>query len=329
MKDLTVCLNFPHVVIALSLLFAGCRREATTAKESVMAKIDTAAALRQPEDGTIEPVANAEQKDALAFVKDYNARDMGNPGWRRVSLDLLNDSRVTRSFVVVNLWESRADTVNTLFYLEQPAGLSGTSYLLSENGKGGAGREIKVHIFLPAGERRVLEVAAGNLDEGLLGSDFTYNDLRMRLPVKGYRYHLVGHSTLVNHAARVVEAETVVPAAERVTKWTRARFYLARDFPFLLGADYFEPVETGRTEATRLVKRMRVESLEQRGTIWTATRMKMYSNEQRSSVLTLRDARFKLEALESQLLTPDSLPTLPSRLRPHGWIDDNAPPPQP
>lgn len=327
MKELALHLNI-LLVVALSLLVAGCRHEAMTGKEPATAKIEVAAAPRQPEEGTIEPVAGADRTDALTLVKDYNARGLGSPGWRRVSLDLLNDSRVARSFVVVNLWERRADEVNTLFYLEQPAGLTGTSYLLSEKSRGGTEREIKVHIFLPAGERRVLEVAADNLDEGLLGSDFTYNDLRMKLPVQGYRYRLAGRSMLSNRAAWVVEAEAAVPAAERVTKWTRARFYLAHDFPFLLGADYFEPSETGRT-ATRLVKRMRVESLEQRGTTWTATRMTMYGKEQHSSVLTLRDARFKLDALGSQLLTPDSLPTLPSRLRLRGWIDNNALPPQP
>jgi hypothetical protein len=274
----------------------------------------------------IEPIAEMKQPDVATLVKTYNARDFGSPGWRRVSLDLLNDSRVTRSFTVVNLWESSAAEVSTLFYLEQPQGLGGTSYLLNENG--GVGQEIKVYLFLPAGERRVLEVAPDNLDEGLLGSDFTYNDLRMRLPVKGYRYRLAGQSALQDRPAWVVEAEPSTPEAARATKWGRARFYLAREFPFLLGADYFERAKTGGA-STRINKRMRVESLEQRGATWTATRITMYGEEQHASVLALRDAHFKLEALEPRLLTPDSLPTLPSRLRRHGWIAEEVPPPKP
>lgn len=310
------------LAVALACLAGGCRPGATPALPAGEAA-RTPAAPTAPESPAVEPVAGDAGPDVASLLKGYNGRDVGSPGWRRVSLELLNGVEVARSFTVVTLWEGRGDEVRTLFYLEWPPGLKGTSYLLSERGAGAL-----VNIFLPAGERRVLEVAPDDLDEGLLGSDFTYNDMRVLLPPEGYDYRLAGQTILAGRPAWAVDAVPTKPDARRATGWGRARLYLARDFPFLLGADYFER-EGGGTASVRPLRSMRVEALEQRDEVWTATRIRMYGGEGRASLLTLDDARFKVGEAWGQLLTPESLPTLPEQLGRRGLTPPDPRGPRP
>jgi outer membrane lipoprotein-sorting protein len=266
---------------------------------------------------TLQPVSDESVPGAEELVQAYNKRNLGSPGWRRVSMELITDNRVTSTFVVVNLWRDFQNEERTLFLLQEPDGLKGTSYLLRENTQ--SSPEMQVHLFLPAGERKVFEVAHDNFDEGLLGSDFTYNDMRMSLPVKNWRYRITGKTTLVNEPAWVVEAQPVNNSNER-TAWSKIRLYLARNFQLLLGADFFANDE-GKPEEANSSKHMRVQSFKQDNGVWTATRMLMAGSHQRFTVLTLKDARFSTATIDPQIFSPDRLPLIADKIR-MGWNPD-------
>lgn len=70
------------------------------------------------------------EKAAMALIRAYSDRPIPSAGWRRVTLDLWSGERTTRSFSIVNIWSDLPDEngLGTLFLLELPAGLSGTSY---------------------------------------------------------------------------------------------------------------------------------------------------------------------------------------------------------
>ena len=70
------------------------------------------------------------EKAAMALIRAYSNRPIPSAGWRRVTLDLWSGERTTRSFSIVNIWSDLPDEngLGTLFLLELPAGLSGTSY---------------------------------------------------------------------------------------------------------------------------------------------------------------------------------------------------------
>ena len=255
---------------------------------------------------------------ALSLVRAYNTRDLGSPGFRRVDLRLITDGITTRQFTIVNMWRQDGDEVRTLFLLEQPQGLRGTGYLLVERET--ASREMEVFLHLPAGEHKVLAVAASRYEEGLLGSDFGYADVRMRIPVKGFRIKGVGETVMLGRRAAIVDLETDSAPWSREDSWTRARFFLAHDPLVLLGADYFAPEENGKSPE-RLVKRMRVEGLAQIDRLWTATRIVMSRGDTRSSILELRGARFGTMDSDPNMFFPGALPRLADRLR-AGWRAD-------
>jgi hypothetical protein len=304
----------------ISIVLSGCR-PTSVANDSPPASLNTESRLPEPEKVSLERVSERDAPSVAKLVDDYNARNLGSPGWRRVLMELMTDGVVTRAFTVVNLWRSDNNSVRTLFLLEEPQGLSGTNYLLQEERN--TLPDMQVHLFLPAGERRVLEVAPSNFSEGLLGSDFSYHDVRMQLPIKGYRYSLKGQASLLNESVWVVEAEPSIDQTRETSSWSTAHLYLARNFPFLLGADFYGKSEKGTT-TPNLLKQMRVQDLKQIEGVWTATRIAMYGQDKHTSVLKLMDAGVNSAKLDSDLFLPKELPGLSERVR-QGWTLEIAP----
>lgn len=304
------------LTVTLLLLSAfGCNSKSAIVNQ-YPPKADEGVKFLPPEMPVINKVADANARDATDLIKKYNSRNFGSPGWRRVYLELLTGTDVTRTFTVTNLWKRDNEVVKTLFLLEEPKGFSGTNYLLTEKAEASA-PNMQVHLFLPAGERRVLEVAPDNFEEGLLGSDFTYNDLRMQFPSQDFNYLVVGESVLGSEPVWVVEAKPSSPKAQQITSWVLARLYFAKRFDFLMGADYYAS-SINQKDEPGLNKQMRVESLEQIDGVWTATKMVMFGLEKRASILSLKEARFSLKELDSRILSPAQLPELADKIH-QGW----------
>jgi hypothetical protein len=307
-------------VIFISVVLSGCRPTSVT-NNSTSSNVNTESRLPEPEKVSVEKIPDKDIPNVSKLVDDYNGRNFGSPGWRRVLMELMTDSAVTRTFTVVNLWRSDNNAVRTLFLLEEPQGLSGTNYLLQEERD--KLPDMQVSLFLPAGERRVLGVAPSNFSEGLLGSDFGYHDMRMQLPVKGYRYSLKGQASLLNESVWVVEAEPITDQTRKINSWSTAHLYLARNFPFLLGADFYGKSEKG-TDTSSLLKQMRVQGLKQIDGVWTATRITMYGQDKHTSVLKLKEAGFNSAKIDPDLFLPKELPGLSERVR-QGWTLEIAP----
>ncbi len=260
----------------------------------------TAAAARAA-TAAVPPAAAA---DAAGLVRAYNARDFGSPGWRRVYLELKSGATVTRTFTVLHFWRPIGDQLRSLVVLEQPAGLRGTSYLLDEDPKVPTG--MTLYMRLPVGLRQVLTITPGRFEEGLLGSDFSYTDLRWRLAA-GRRLTLAGKTLLRGREVWMVDAVPATPAVAESTAWSRVRYYLSADRQLILGADFF------RQAAGAPEKQLRIDAFRQVGTSWTPLRMTMLLAGGRSSVLTLRDIGALPAAIGPQLFEPAMLPTVADR----------------
>lgn len=313
-RKILICFFLPGLCVWL--LLAGCR-SVPVSKSSIPAGIEKQAP--KPQKVNVEKLTDAEILPASSLITTYNSRNFGSPGWRRVSMELINDGTVTRSFEIINLWRSYDGEVRILFLLQEPRGLSGTNYLLREWAN--KAPDMQVHLFLPAGERRVLAVAPSNFDQGLLGSDFSYNDVRMLLPISGYHYTVIGQGVLANEPVWVIETEPSEPQTRERVSWSTARLYLARKYPILLGADYYGP-STNVSELS-ILKQMRVESFEQTEGVWTATRMIMTGTDQRWTELTLKGANFNTDGIHTDLFSPEHLPLLAERVG-RGWTPETS-----
>jgi hypothetical protein len=185
-----------------------------------------------------------------------------------------------------------------LFYLEDPVGLRRTRYLQIEDQA--AAQELGVYLFLPAGGRQVMTIAPGSHGEGLLGSDFSYNDLRLKLPVHACNYRFLGSDVLDGRRVWKIEALQSRPELP----WNRAILYLAQDRPFLLGADYYSHA-VGQPDAT--VKIMRVQKFRDIGPVRTAVRMTMSARDGNSTIILLQDTRLGIRGISPAWLEPATL----------------------
>lgn len=222
---------------------------------------------------------------AEQLVSAYNNRDLGQPGWRRVEIKFEQGDQGRREFRVVNLWSELDGELRTLFLVESPYGLRGTSYMMRERV---ATTDLQVQLYIPAGERVVHELAPRVLCEGLLGSDFTYQDLRWTLPTQGVRYVLIGSSMLLGHRVRILD---MFPDG-RDMSYERVRWYLADELQVILAADYFAD---GADRESTPQRRLRVHHVEKTDAIWQPTLMTM-ENDQRRTVIRLLECQLRVDS---------------------------------
>ena len=247
---------------------------------------------------------DTERLDALNILAAYNGRDIGSLGSRKVLLNLVNDSEVVREFTIVNIWEQQQDEINTIFYLDGPENLQGTCYLLAENCE-----EMSVDLFLTT-NKNVLSIKSDYFDQGLLGSDFGYQDLRMKWPVDKYDYRMKGHEKINNFKTWKIEA---LPLGKNKST-TYMYLYFHVDFPFLIGIDYFLMENKKKGAKLKPYKKLRVEDLTFIDNIPIATLIRMYTNDKEYSELKLIDAKFRRQDIDSRLFLRASLPDLKSSL---------------
>lgn len=268
----------------------------TAVKRAAIQVVATVAAALSPVSATT-PIEVDDP--ARALVAAYNGRDIGAPGWRSVQVDLTDAGVTTQRFSVVNVWRVTPDAIETLFFLTSPAGLHGTAYRQEERPRHVP--DLIVHLWLPTA-RQVLQVARGNLQDGLLGSDFTYEDFRTQLCIEHCVYRMAGQTRMLDVPVTIVQ----VRRDDGRAAWQRADLYMRSPDGFVLGADYF-------AGSDRLPdRRMRVERLARRQGVWTAERMSMTRATGRQTTISLLDARFRVPPLPAQAFEVAELTRLES-----------------
>jgi hypothetical protein len=249
------------------------------------------------------------------LVAEFNRRDLGDPGLRRIRLELTTGGRVSRRFEVAHAWQASGEEVRSLVLLEEPAELRGTDYLLVEGAAAPSG--LAVHLRLPMSDRQVLTVLPARFDEGLLGSDFGYTDLLWRIPLAGRKVRALGPSERDGERVWGYEVAPEGEAARASTTWDRTRYYLRPDPALLVAAEYFRddaPAVAG-VPAAEPAKRLRVHGWHRREGVWTPARMVMEVGPARSSTLTLLGVRTGLPPMAAELFLPAALPDLGEALR--------------
>lgn len=106
-------------------------------------------------------------------------REIGPSGLRIVRIDVHTRGRLTSSYSVGHLWVQNGNQCNSLMCLLSPAVFAGTCILLTETR---ASENAKVWLKL-ATSKRVVELAPQRIRDFVLGSDFTYEDMRFWLPL--------------------------------------------------------------------------------------------------------------------------------------------------
>lgn len=245
----------------------------------------------------LSSLALAQQDEAAPVVERYNSRDLGGVAWRRVRLDLFDKERRVKSFLIVNAWRRTGSGAETVFLLEQPEALKDTAYVLQEGVATNPPEDMIVQVFIPAGRRRVLRVNPGLLDQGLLGADFSYRDMRQLLPSSAVAHARPGRGTCLGEPCFLLELGPL-------GQWSSVQVHLGASGELIYGIDYFE---AGRGVPTKTV---RVVATEQIDGILTATKMVAVEDDGRRSLLSLLDFEPHSKRVQPAAFDAASLPRL-------------------
>lgn len=239
------------------------------------------------------------------LLQQVNERPLGRTQIRHTRMTLTAPTGEPRVYEIVALRSGSGSGVRSAFLIRSPESLRGTAFLMQETRppRLDPGR---VWIFLPAGERRVLEVEKDHLGEALLGSDFTFQDWRVWLPVEGMETSPFSTGTIAcgGGACRSISVRPSSPDDARFLGWLHAVYEIDSDRHVVVGAR-FDETGDGRPE-----RRFESAGWHRVDGVWLPTWMAMERpGSKRSTTVELLWAAHDLD-IPDQMLEPESLPRL-------------------
>lgn len=118
--------------------------------------------------------------DPGILLESHWRRSYGASGFRSVALDVRNDESVTYRYEIDHLWVGSSAECRSLFLLRQPSAMAGTALLMIERPRC---EELFLALRLRATTTPIV-VDPARSTQCVLGTDFTYEDLRFWLPLE-------------------------------------------------------------------------------------------------------------------------------------------------
>lgn len=147
------------------------------------------------------------------------------------SVDRSGAERLLKGKVYVSRDEG---LIRVLLRIAKPRDLDGAAYLMRE---GGAGKKDDIFLFLPA-IQRVRKISGGSTDASLLGTDFSYNDMKQLQAAFGdARTSLDKPATIEQRPVHVLQLQ---PAAGAAARYSRVRAYVDQKSCVALKAEFYE-----------------------------------------------------------------------------------------
>lgn len=120
--------------------------------------------------------------DALAH---HARRDFGATGFRELALDVFNDSEQVFAYRIFHVWRVQEGVCESVYVLSEPTVLAGTAVKLVESP---FAERIDIWLSLSTMTHPVrVDVCRPN--QFVLGTDFTYEDLRFWLPTDALEFY--------------------------------------------------------------------------------------------------------------------------------------------
>src|SRR5689334_536833 len=118
-------------------------------------------------------------KEASVAATLHATRDFGKTGFREVVLTVFTNQQPIISYRILHIWKvAESAACSSVFFLTEPNALHGTTLKLVEYPNS---EELEIWLKLPS-NRNPIAVDPSDCHQGILGTDFTYSDLRFWLP---------------------------------------------------------------------------------------------------------------------------------------------------
>ena len=145
------------------------------------------------------------------------------------------DRSGTERLLKGKVYASRADgLIRVLLRISKPRDLDGASYLMREAGEG---RKDEIFLYLPA-IQRVRKISGASIDGSLLGTDFSYNDMKQLQAAFGDAQATLEKPSTIGD--RPVDVLRLMPAAGSSGRYSRVLAYVDRSSCVALKAEFYE-----------------------------------------------------------------------------------------
>ena len=118
-------------------------------------------------------------------LSHHAARNFGKTGFREVALTVFTDQQPVVSYRILHIWNvAESSECSSAFFLTEPNALHGTSLKLVEYP---CSEDLKIWLKLPSNKKPIV-VDPSECHRSILGTDFSYTDLRFWLPTDKFDY---------------------------------------------------------------------------------------------------------------------------------------------
>ena len=136
----------------------------------------------RPQSLCKEALVAATPEQALSL---HATRNFGRTGFREVVLTVFTNEQPIVSYRILHIWKvAESAACSSVFFLTEPSALHGTTLKLVEYP---SSENLEIWLKLPS-NRNPIAVDPSDCHQGILGTDFTYSDLRFWLPTRSFDF---------------------------------------------------------------------------------------------------------------------------------------------
>ena len=141
----------------------------------------------------------------------HETRNFGASGFREVTLTVLSNSAQAFTYRISHVWKAADGVCSSLYYLTEPSVLEGTTVLMVERPRISA-MDIWLRLRTARG---AIRIDPSRHDQFVLGTDFTYEDLRFWLPTDTFAVDRFALSSDTGHPHCTIWAEQMTRSGTR------------------------------------------------------------------------------------------------------------------
>jgi hypothetical protein len=239
----------------------------------------------------LEVAMSATIQIGMDWIQRANARPIGQIEFRQVRMEIGNNNG-GRILEIRTLREIRGDVAQSLFCVMKPRPLSNINYTVRE--QRGQIEPFDIQLYLPFVLGTLRNLPSDRRREGHLGSDFSYDDLRVWLYEEGHQYEIIEvDSSRVRVRGSCIFNDPLV-------RHGAAPFEILLDSvdAFIRCIDYLAP------NGFELVRQYRADDITTVDNVTVAGRMTMHDRKNNhTTVITLERAWYDRE-IEAEVFEP-------------------------
>ena len=227
--------------------------------------------------GTVSFAQDQEMPTGEELVKMVNERDDGVSLTRVMTIEMTDKRGKTRKQVTKTFRKYYGEEKRSAIFYVKPANIKDTAFLTYDYPAGA--QEDDQWLYIPE-LRRVRRISASNRGDYYLGTDFTYEDMKLdtRMSQEDYTWTTTGKTEIDGHTCYVVEGIPVDKKTSEELGYSKYVGYI--DSEILIQ----RRIETWDVNGNKL-KTISVEELSEIQGIWSGIRMRAQNHKSGHSTL--------------------------------------------